>query len=141
MTIPEAAQLVLQASVLSQGGDLFLLDMGEPIRIKALAEQMVRPSGLSIRTLDNPSGDIEILCTGLRPGEKLYEELLIDSKAEATCHPLIYRAHEYFLPPHVLWPIFSSFEDAIKCNNTSCVLDLLAQLVPEWKRSDSTFTI
>ena len=73
MTIPEAAQLVLQAASLAQGGDVFLLDMGEPLRIKDLAEQMLRLSGLSIRDGQNPNGDIEIVCTGLRPGEKLYE--------------------------------------------------------------------
>ena len=76
MTIPEAATLVLQASVLAQGGDVFLLDMGEPVRIKALAEQMVRMSGLSLRDSAHPDGDIEIVCIGLRPGEKLYEECL-----------------------------------------------------------------
>ena len=81
MTIPEAATLVLQSSVLAQGGDVFLLDMGEPVRIKALAEQMVRLSGCSLRDAD---GDIEIVCTGLRPGEKLYEELI---DAESQPHP------------------------------------------------------
>ena len=92
MTIPEAATLVLQSSVLAQGGDVFLLDMGEPVRIKALAEQMVRLSGLSLRDAAHPDGDIEIVCTGLRPGEKLYEELLIDAESQPTAHPLIYRA-------------------------------------------------
>ena len=92
MTIPEAAQLVLQAAVLARGGDLFLLDMGEPVRILDLAKQMVCLSGLSLRDAQHPNGDIEIVCTGLRPGEKLYEELLIDAESEATTHPLIYRA-------------------------------------------------
>ena len=104
MTIPEAAKLVLQASVLAQGGDVFLLEMGEPVRIKALAEQMVRLSGLSLRDESHPDGDIEIVCTGLRPGEKLYEELLIDAESQPTAHPLIYRAQESFLPPDQLWP-------------------------------------
>ena len=94
MTIPEAAQLVLQASSLAKGGDVFLLDMGEPVRIKDLAEQMLRLSGLSLRDARNPNGDIEIACIGLRPGEKLYEELLIEAESEATKHPLIYRARE-----------------------------------------------
>ena len=94
MTIPEASQLVLQAAVLAEGGDVFLLDMGEPVRIKALAEQMVRLSGLSLRDAAHPEGDIEIVCTGLRPGEKLYEELLIDAESQPTAHPLIYRAEE-----------------------------------------------
>jgi hypothetical protein len=99
MTIPEAAQLVLQAAVLAEGGDVFLLDMGDPVRIKDLAEQMVRLSGLSLRDAAHPDGDIEIVCTGLRPGEKLYEELLIDAESEATAHPLIYRARERAIPP------------------------------------------
>ena len=73
MTIPEAAQLVLQTATLAEGGDVFLLDMGEPVLIKDLAEQMVRLSGLSLRDARNTNGDIQIVCTGLRPGEKLYE--------------------------------------------------------------------
>ena len=104
MTIPEAAQLVLQASTLAKGGDLFLLDMGEPVRIKDLAKQMVRLSGLSLRDAHNPSGEIEIVCTGLRPGEKLYEELLIDAESQPTKHPLIFRAQERSLSPEILWP-------------------------------------
>ena len=137
MTIPEAAQLVLQSSVLAEGGDLFLLDMGEPVRIKDLAEQMVKLSGLSVRTLHNPSGDIEIQCTGLRPGEKLYEELLIDAKAEPTCHPLIFRAQEYYLSPDKLWPQLNVLESAIQCHEISRALTCLAELVPEWERGGS----
>ena len=97
MTIPEAAQLVLQAAVLAEGGDLFLLDMGAPVRIQDLATQMVRLSGLSVRDFHNPDGDIEIVCTGLRPGEKLYEELLIDAESEPTSHPLISGAVFWFV--------------------------------------------
>ena len=99
MTIPEAAQLVLQAAALAEGGDLFLLDMGEPVRIIDLARQMVRLSGLRVRDAHHPDGDIEIRCTGLRPGEKLYEELLIEANSDPTVHPLIYRAREAALPP------------------------------------------
>ena len=112
MTIPEAATLVLQASVFAQGGDVFLLDMGEPVRIKALAEQMVRLSGLSLRDSANPDGDIEIVCTGLRPGEKLYEELLIDAESHPTVHPLIYRAQERSIPPHEFWPLLGCFGES-----------------------------
>ena len=89
---------MLQSSVLARGGDVFLLDMGEPVRIKALAEQMVRLSGLSLRDTAHPDGDIEIVCTGLRPGEKLYEELLIDAESQSTAHPLIYRMERSFSP-------------------------------------------
>jgi FlaA1/EpsC-like NDP-sugar epimerase len=134
MTIPEAAQLVLQAAVLAEGGDLFLLDMGEPVRILELARQMVRLSGLRVRDAHNPDGDIEILCTGLRPGEKLYEELLIEASSEATAHPLIYRAREASLPPEQLWPQLDALEAAIRRQDAPAALDVLAQLVPEWQR-------
>lgn len=137
MTIPEAAQLVLQAGTLAKGGDVFLLDMGEPVRIKNLAEQMVRLSGLSIRDSRNPNGDIEIVCTGLRPGEKLYEELLIDAESEATLHPLIYRAQERSLQPHELWPLLNALEVAIASQDVDVALTLLAELVPEWQREGS----
>ena len=135
MTIPEAAKLLLQASVLAQGGDLFLLDMGDPVRIKDLAEQMVRLSGLSLRDTQNPAGEIEIVCTGLRPGEKLYEELLIDAVSQPTTHPLIYRAEERALTPDHLWPILRELDSAIASQNVELALKLLAELVPEWKRS------
>ena len=133
MTIPEAAQLVLQAAVLAKGGDVFLLDMGEPVRIKDLAEQMVRLSGLSLRDAQHPNGDIEIVCTGLRPGEKLYEELLIDAESEPTEHPLIYRAHERAVPPAELWPQIDALEAAIQRQDVAAALAVLAVLVPEWQ--------
>jgi len=138
MTITEAATLVLQASVLAQGGDVFLLDMGEPVRIKALAEQMVRLSGMSIRDQQHPNGDIEIVCTGLRPGEKLYEELLIEAESQPTAHPLIYRAQESYLTPKKLWPQLDELNSAIISRDVEFALDLLARLVPEWQRSSST---
>jgi len=97
MTIPEAAQLVLQAGAMGQGGDVFVLDMGEPVRILDLARRMLHLSGLSERSAANPHGDIEISSSGLRPGEKLYEELLIGDNAEATAHPRIMKAREPFL--------------------------------------------
>ena len=136
MTIPEAAQLVLQAAVLARGGDLFLLDMGEPVRILDLAKQMVRLSGLSLRDAQHPEGDIEIVCTGLRPGEKLYEELLIDAESEPTIHPLIFRATERAIPPEQLWPQIEAMEAAIRRQDAPAALDLLAQLVPEWQRGE-----
>ena len=135
MTIPEAATLVLQASVLAQGGDVFLLDMGEPVRIKALAEQMVRMSGLSLRDAAHPDGDIEIVCIGLRPGEKLYEELLIEAASQPTAHPLIYRAQEQSLSPGELWPQLDALYKAIEAQDVDAALDLLMALVPEWQRS------
>ena len=100
MTIPEAAQLVLQAGAMAKGGEVFVLDMGEPVRILDLAHRMVELSGLSVRDATNPQGDIEIAITGLRPGEKLYEELLIGDNPTPTGHPRIMKAHEDCLP----WP-------------------------------------
>jgi FlaA1/EpsC-like NDP-sugar epimerase len=136
MTIPEAAQLVLQAAVLARGGDLFLLDMGDPVRILDLAKQMVRLSGLSLRDAQHPHGDIEIVCTGLRPGEKLYEELLIDAETEPTAHPLIYRATERAIPPEQLWSQIEAMEAAIRRQDAEAALNVLAQLVPEWQRGE-----
>ena len=133
MTITEAAQLVLQATVLARGGDLFLLDMGEPVRILDLAKQMVRLSGLSLRDAEHPQGDIEIVCTGLRPGEKLREELLIDAESETTTHPLIYRARERAIPPQQLWLKIEALEAAIDQQDMNAALTVLAQLVPEWQ--------
>lgn len=100
MTIPEAAQLVLQAGSMGEGGDVFVLDMGEPVRIADLAQRMIQLMGLTVRSAGNPQGDIAIEFTGLRPGEKLYEELLIGDIAGATAHPKILRAREQNLP----WP-------------------------------------
>jgi FlaA1/EpsC-like NDP-sugar epimerase len=100
MTIPEAAQLVLQAGAMGQGGDVFLLDMGEPVKIMDLAQRMVALSGLRVRDADHPDGDIEIAVTGLRPGEKLFEELLIGDNPVPTDHPRIMKAREAFLA----WP-------------------------------------
>jgi FlaA1/EpsC-like NDP-sugar epimerase len=136
MTIPEAAQLVLQAAVLARGGDLFLLDMGEPMPILDLAQQMVRLSGLSLRDAQHPQGDIEIVCTGLRPGEKLYEELLIDAKSEPTTHPLIYRASERAIPPQQLWPQIEALQSSVCQQDAEAALAVLAQLVPEWVRDN-----
>ena len=94
MTITEAVQLVLNSVTMAEGGDVFLLDMGEPMKISSLAEQMIKLSGLTIKNQENPNGDIEIIETGLRPGEKLFEELLINAEAETTSHPLIFRGIE-----------------------------------------------
>jgi len=98
MSIPEAAELVIQAGAMAKGGDLFVLDMGEPVRIDDLARLMIRLTGLDVKSPDNPDGDIAITYTGLRPGEKLYEELLIGANTRATEHPRIWRSDEPFLP-------------------------------------------
>ncbi|HRD66827.1 MAG TPA: nucleoside-diphosphate sugar epimerase/dehydratase [Candidatus Competibacter sp.] len=109
MTIPEAAQLVIQASAMAQGGDLFLLDMGEAVRIGDLARRMIRLSGLEVRDEEHPDGDIEIRFTGLRSGEKLREELLIGADDLPTEHPMIRRAREG-CPP---WPVIRSYLDRL----------------------------
>jgi FlaA1/EpsC-like NDP-sugar epimerase len=100
MTIPEAAQLVLQAGAMATGGEVFVLDMGEPVKIMDLARRMVELSGLKVRDAAHPEGDVEIKVTGLRPGEKLYEELLIGDNPTPTAHPRIMKAHEDYLA----WP-------------------------------------
>ena len=100
MTIPEAAQLVLQAGAMAVGGEVFVLDMGRSVKILDLARRMVQLSGLTLRDENNPGGDIEIEITGLRPGEKLFEELLIGDNPEPTAHPRIMKAHE----DHLAWP-------------------------------------
>lgn len=110
MTIPEAAQLVLQAGAMAQGGEVFVLDMGEPVRILDLAHRMVELSGLSVRDAANPQGDIEIAITGLRPGEKLYEELLIGDNPTPTGHPRIMKAHE----DHLDWPELESLLERLR---------------------------
>ena len=99
---------------------------------------MVRLSGLRVRDAHTPDGDIEIRCTGLRPGEKLYEELLIEASSEATAHPLIYRAREASIAPEVLWSQLDALEASIARQDLTAALALLAQLVPEWQRSEAT---
>ena len=134
MTVSEAAQLVIQASALSIGGELFLLDMGEQIKIKDLAIQMIKLSGLSIKSKENPDGDIEIKIIGLREGEKLYEELLISGHCEKTEHDLIYRAKDENYIPIKLWNKLELLKITLEENNINKSLMILKELVPEWKK-------
>ncbi len=134
MTIPEAAQLVIQSSIMAEGGDVFLLDMGNPIKINDLALRMIKLSGLTLRSEKNPNGDIEIIYTGLRKGEKLYEELLVDGKAYPTKHPLIYKAKEEISNSSDFWENLNLMEKHIMEINDSKVLNLLSVLVPEWNK-------
>lgn len=129
MTIPEAAQLVIQAGSMGQGGDVFVLDMGEPVRIAELAERMIHLSGLSIRSEKNPQGDISIEFTGLRPGEKLYEELLIGDNVVMTRHPMIMSAHEDFLHWDVLKDRFVTLLAAVDADDYRTVRQLLRETV------------
>ncbi len=133
MTIKEAVRLILITTTMTNGGDVFLLDMGEPVKIFSLAEQMIKLSGLTIKNKENPEGDIEILETGLRPGEKLFEELLINAEAIQTEHPLIYRANENYIEYDELIVKLKLLEKAINQNNLKEVLKNLSILVPEWK--------
>jgi len=127
MTIPEASQLVIQAGAMSKGGDVFVLDMGEPIKIIELAEQMIRLSGLSVRCEQCPDGDIEIVTTGLRPGEKLYEELLIGEQAAGTSHPRIMTSQESHLPWCQLRSVLDELEAACKNFDAERVRELLIE--------------
>lgn len=129
MTIPEAAQLVIQAGSMGQGGDVFVLDMGEPVRIVELAEKMIHLSGLSVRSEKNLHGDISIEFTGLRPGEKLYEELLIGDNVAATQHPMIMSANEDHLPWDVLKSKLTELLKAVEQDDYTRVRQLLRDTV------------
>ena len=129
MTIPEAAQLVIQASAMAKGGEVFLLDMGEPVRILDLATRMVELSGLKVLSEFEIDGDIEISITGLRPGEKLHEELLIADNPMATSHPKIMKAQESFLPWLRLQEQFSNLELACDVSDLIRIEALLKELV------------
>lgn len=129
MTIPEAAQLVIQAGSMGQGGDVFVLDMGQPVKIAELAEKMIRLSGLSVRNEDDPTGDIAIEFTGLRPGEKLYEELLIGENVSTTDHPMIMRANEEHLPWEDLKTIIERLLDAVERDDYRVVRQILRETV------------
>lgn len=132
MTIPEAVQLVLQATGMAKGGDVFILDMGEPVRIADLARQMIELSGLRVRDDSTPDGDISIEFTGLRPGEKLYEELLISANDQPTGHPLIRRAKEPKKDTQNLYLLVNQMIDALDDWDPCKTCDILRRLVPEF---------
>ncbi len=133
MTIPEAAQLVIQAGAMASGGDVFVLDMGEPVKIMDLAKRIVELSGLSVRDEANPEGDIEIAVTGLRPGEKLYEELLIGDNPLPTNHKRIMKAHEEFLSWSILQVQLAELNKALNANEVPVIRSLLKGLVPGYQ--------
>jgi FlaA1/EpsC-like NDP-sugar epimerase len=136
MTIPEAAQLVIQAGAMAKGGDVFVLNMGQPVRIVDLARRMVELSGLTVRDEQNPDGDIEIAITGLRPGEKLYEELLIGDNPKSTLHPRIMRAQEEFIPWTQFEAKLKSLEQALNVNDVGVIRLMMQQLVTGYIPSD-----
>ena len=129
MTIPEAAQLVIQAGAMAKGGDVFVLDMGQSVKIIDLARRMIELSGLTVRDADYPEGDIAIDITGLRPGEKLYEELLIGDNPKPTSHPRIMRAQEDFLAWPVLETELQSLQQALAANDVAQIRSSMEKLV------------
>jgi len=133
MTIPESVQLVIQAGSIGLGGEIFLLDMGKPVLIVDLAKKMIALSGLQVKDQNNPGGDIEIIYTGLRYGEKLYEELLIGDNASSTSHPKIMCANEDFLSWGKLKKIADELEKAINLNDHKKLRSLLIKAIPEFK--------
>ncbi|NTU69693.1 polysaccharide biosynthesis protein, partial [bacterium] len=133
MTIPEATQLVIKSGAIATGGTVFLLDMGEPVKIIDLARRMVELSGLTVRDQKNPNGDIEIHVTGLRPGEKLYEELLIGNRPEPTDNPRIFKAHEHFQPWPLLQNEIEQLTKAISSNNVTEIKLILKRVIAEYQ--------
>ena len=130
MLIPEAAQLVVQAGAMARGGDVFVLDMGEPVRIADLARTMIHLSGLSERTAEDPDGDIAIEYVGLRAGEKLYEELLIGESVVPSGHPRIMCARERHVEPALLDKMLESLRLSCEANETAAMLRQLRNIVP-----------
>ena len=133
MTIPEAAQLVMQAGAMGRGGDVFVLDMGELVLIIDLARKMIELSGLSVRDKSTPDGDIEIAITGLRPGEKLFEELLIGDNPLPTKHQRIMKAQEEFLALDDLMEFLDHLKTTIDQNNVSELKRIIKKLVPGYE--------
>ena len=135
MTIKEAAELVIQASAMSDGGDVFVLDMGDSVKILDLAKKMIDLSGLKIKDHKNPDGDISIEITGLRPGEKLYEELLIGKNPIKTIHPKIFKAREDFLEWKILNPYLVNLEKLILDNDAKKIIKIMEKLVSGYHSS------
>ena len=136
MTIPEAAQLVIQAGAMAKGGDVFVLDMGQPVKIMDLARRMVELSGLTVKDEQHSEGDIEFAVTGLRPGEKLYEELLIGDNPKPTVHPRIMKAHEEFIPWAEFEAKLTALEMALNVNDVGVIRLMMQQLVAGYIPSD-----
>ena len=139
MTIPEAVELVIQAGAMAKGGEIFVLDMGEPVRIYDLAVKMIQLSGLQVIDENNLEGDIEIQYTGLRPGEKLYEELLIEGNFSTTENELIMQAKEVMINWDKLEPMLAQIKEAAKNADTEKIYNLLSQLVPQFNPKSNDF--
>jgi len=136
MTIPEAAQLVIQAGSMGKGGDVFVLDMGEPVKIYELARNMIHLSGFEVKDENNPYGDIEIKVTGLRPGEKLYEELLIGDNVAKTEHQRIMTANEICLSWSELDVLLIKLQKACLGFDNQAIREILLSAPAEFKPKD-----
>ena len=139
MTIPEAVELVIQAGAMCKGGDVYVLDMGEPVKIYDLAVKMIHLSGLQVLDKNNPDGDIEIQYTGLRPGEKLYEELLVGDNVTDTENKLIMRAEEEMISWDKLEPVLAEIKEVSMNCETKEIYKLLSQLVPQFNPESNLF--
>jgi FlaA1/EpsC-like NDP-sugar epimerase len=127
---------VIQAGAIAKGGDVFVLDMGESVKIADLARRMIELSGLSLRDESNPEGDIEIVVTGLRPGEKLYEELMLGDNPQPTLHPKIQRAQDPFIPWDQLETDLNTLKILLGHNNVEMIIAVLQKLVAGYQPSD-----
>jgi FlaA1/EpsC-like NDP-sugar epimerase len=136
MTIPEAAQLVIQAGAMAKGGDVFVLDMGQSVKIVDLARRMIQLSGLTEKNEENLDGDIAIEIVGLRPGEKLFEEVLISDNPEKTIHPRILKAFEDFIPWLQLESKLNALKIALSVNDAELIRSMMQELVEGYAPSD-----
>jgi FlaA1/EpsC-like NDP-sugar epimerase len=136
MTTSEASQLVIQAGAMAKGGDVFVLDMGQPVEIMDLARRMIELSGLTVKDEQNPDGEIEIEITGLRPGEKLYEELLIGDNPESTPHGRIMKAHEEFIPWADIENKLNALQMALNANDVGVIRQMMQQLISGYTPND-----
>ena len=133
MTIPEASQLVIQAGAMAEGGEIFVLDMGESVKIMDLAKRMVKLSGLTLKDENHPDGDIEIQITGLRPGEKLFEELLIGDNPQVTSNPRIMKAQEEYLPWDQLQNSLMTIRELIESRDAQSLIPMMQSLVEQYQ--------
>jgi len=136
--ISEASSLVIQAGSMAKGGEVFLLDMGKPVRILDLAKNMIHLSGLQIKDQENQDGDIEIVFSGLRPGEKLYEELLVNAKSENTRHKMIYSANENFYSDQKTQNMLDEIENSIQNKDVNQLKRTLSKYVEGYKINRDT---
>jgi FlaA1/EpsC-like NDP-sugar epimerase len=136
MSIPEAAELVIQAGAMGVGGDVFVLDMGESVRIIDLAKRLINLSGFEVKDENHLNGDIEIVFTGLRPGEKLYEELLIGDNVSKTDHQQILRAEEEFIAKKEIERLIDELNEAEKSNDVNALKEIFRQVIHGYESDD-----